>query len=63
MASVHEVIEAFRKVPSNSERGTRFKQLMGRNFQLDPMLSRDMPPSSRGLPQGRSLRWMTGYSR
>ncbi|WP_138846405.1 DEAD/DEAH box helicase [Rhodococcus pyridinivorans] len=39
MASVHEVIEAFRKAPSNSERGTRFEQLMVRYFQLDPMLS------------------------
>ncbi|WP_185714221.1 hypothetical protein [Rhodococcus aetherivorans] len=39
MASVHEVIEAFRKAPSNSERGTRFEQLMIRYFQLDPMLS------------------------
>ncbi|MFD6897087.1 DEAD/DEAH box helicase [Rhodococcus sp. NPDC060086] len=39
MSSVHEVIEAFRKAPSNSERGTRFEQLMVRYFQLDPMLS------------------------
>ncbi|WP_229568658.1 DEAD/DEAH box helicase [Rhodococcus sp. RDE2] len=39
MASVHEVIEAFRKAPSNSERGTKFEQLMVRYFQLDPMLS------------------------
>lgn len=37
--SVHEVIDAFRKAPSNSERGTRFEQLMVRYFQLDPMLS------------------------
>lgn len=29
----------FRKAPSNSERGTRFEQLMVRYFQLDPMLS------------------------
>ena len=39
MASVHEVIEAFRKAPSNSERGTKFEQLMVRYFQLDPMLA------------------------
>ncbi|NGP09431.1 hypothetical protein G6038_28990 [Rhodococcus sp. 14C212] len=26
--SVHEVIDAFRKAPSNSERGTRFEQLI-----------------------------------
>ncbi|WP_342661761.1 hypothetical protein Rruber_05591 (plasmid) [Rhodococcus ruber] len=38
-ASVHEVIEAFRQAPSNSERGTRFERLMVRYFQLDPMLS------------------------
>ena len=39
MGSVHEVIEAFRKAPSNSERGTKFEQLMVRYFELDPMLS------------------------
>ncbi|MFZ2240803.1 MAG: DEAD/DEAH box helicase [Gordonia amarae] len=39
MGSVHEVIEAFRKAPSNSERGTLFEKLMVRYFQLDPMLS------------------------
>ncbi|WP_430332740.1 DEAD/DEAH box helicase [Rhodococcus sp. ACT016] len=37
--SIHEVIEAFRKAPSNSERGTKFEQLMVRYFELDPMLS------------------------
>lgn len=30
MGSVHEVIEAFRDAPSNSERGTKFEQLMVR---------------------------------
>ncbi|ULP48045.1 DEAD/DEAH box helicase [Mycolicibacter virginiensis] len=39
MGSIHEVIEAFRKAPSNSERGTKFEQLMVRYFELDPMLS------------------------
>ncbi|OMC22242.1 DEAD/DEAH box helicase [Mycobacterium colombiense] len=39
MGSVHEVIEAFRKAPSNSERGTKFEELMVRYFELDPMLS------------------------
>lgn len=39
MASVHEAIEAFRAAPSNSERGTKFEQLMVRYFELDPMLS------------------------
>ncbi|WP_445168250.1 DEAD/DEAH box helicase [Mycolicibacterium sp. Dal123E01] len=39
MGSVHEVIEAFRGEPSNSERGTKFEQLMVRYFELDPMLS------------------------
>ncbi|BBY54592.1 DEAD/DEAH box helicase [Mycobacterium koreense] len=39
MGSVHEVVEAFRDAPSNSERGTKFEQLMVRYFQLDPMLS------------------------
>ncbi|MEU8901410.1 DEAD/DEAH box helicase [Nocardia sp. NPDC048505] len=37
--SVHEVIEAFRQVATNSERGTKFEQLMVRYFELDPMLS------------------------
>jgi len=39
MGSVHEVIEAFREAPSNSERGTKFEQLMVRYFKLDPLLS------------------------
>lgn len=39
MASVHEVIEAFRQAPTNVERGTKFEQLMVRYFELDPMLS------------------------
>ena len=41
MGSVHEVIEAFRQAQSNSERGTKFEQLMVRYFQLDPMLSQE----------------------
>ncbi|MBF6446581.1 DEAD/DEAH box helicase [Nocardia elegans] len=39
MGSIHEVIEAFRQAPSNSERGTKFEKLMVRYFQLDPMLA------------------------
>ncbi|ALG86377.1 DEAD/DEAH box helicase [Gordonia phthalatica] len=39
MGSVHEVIEAFRKERSNSERGTKFEELMVRYFELDPLLS------------------------
>lgn len=39
MGSIHEVMEAFRRAPSNSERGTKFEQLMVRYFDLDPMLS------------------------
>jgi len=39
MGSVHEVIEAFREAPSNSERGTKFEHLMVRYFELDPLLS------------------------
>ncbi|MDD7967803.1 DEAD/DEAH box helicase [Actinomycetospora lemnae] len=39
MGSIHEVIDALRQEPSNSERGTKFEQLMVRYFQLDPMLS------------------------
>jgi len=41
VGSVHEVIEAFRQAQSNSERGTKFEQLMVRYFQLDPMLSQE----------------------
>jgi len=37
--SVHQVIEALRELPSNSERGTAFEQLMVRYFELDPVLS------------------------
>jgi predicted helicase len=36
---VHEVIEAFRKAPSNRERGTRFEELMVKYFKLDPLLA------------------------
>ncbi|KXO99398.1 type I restriction enzyme EcoKI subunit R (plasmid) [Tsukamurella tyrosinosolvens] len=39
MGSIHEVMEAFRQAPSNSERGTRFEKLMVRYFELDPLLS------------------------
>jgi predicted helicase len=39
MASINDVIEALRQAPSNSERGTKFEQLMVRYFELDPMLS------------------------
>ncbi len=41
VSSVHEVIEAFRKAPSNSERGTKFEKLMVRYFELDPMLAQE----------------------
>lgn len=36
MGTIHEVIEAFRQAPSNSERGTKFEKLMVRYFELDP---------------------------
>ncbi len=39
MATVHDVIEAFRKAPTNVERGTKFEQLMVRYFELDPLLA------------------------
>lgn len=39
VATVHEVIEAFRQAPSNVERGTKFEQLMVRYFELDPLLA------------------------
>ncbi len=47
MGSIHEVIDAFRHEPSNSERGTKFEQLMVRYFQLDPMLSQHYDQVSR----------------
>jgi predicted helicase len=39
MGSIHEVMEAFREAPSNSERGTKFEKLMVRYFELDPLLA------------------------
>lgn len=39
MGSIHEVMEAFREAPSNSERGTKFEKLMVRYFDLDPLSS------------------------
>lgn len=38
MASVHDVIDAFRDSRSSSEQGTQFEQLMVRWFELDPTL-------------------------
>lgn len=35
--SVHDVIEAFRKAPSNAERGAKFEQLMVSYLKLDPL--------------------------
>ncbi len=39
MASVHDVIDAFRDSRSTSEQGTQFEQLMVRWFELDPTLN------------------------
>ena len=39
MGSMNDVIEAFRKARSNSERGTKFEKLMVRYFELGPILS------------------------
>ena len=39
MSTFHDVIEAFRDEPTNSERGTKFEKLMVRYFELDPMWS------------------------
>lgn len=39
MASVHDVINAFRDSRSTSEQGTQFEQLMVRWFELDPTLN------------------------
>jgi len=36
VGTIHEVIDAFRQAPSNSERGTKFEKLMVRYFELDP---------------------------
>jgi predicted helicase len=49
MGSAHEVIEAFREAPSNSERGTKFEKLMVRNFELDPMLSQQYAAVRRSI--------------
>lgn len=38
MGLIHEVMDAFREAPSNSERGTKFEKLMVRYFDLDPLL-------------------------
>jgi predicted helicase len=48
MGSVHDVIEAFRQAPSNSERGTKFEKLMVRYFELDPMLSQQYDAGGGG---------------
>ena len=53
MGSVHEVIEAFRTAPSNSERGTTFKKLMVRYFELDPTISQQYDAVWRWIPGSR----------
>lgn len=61
MGSIHEVIEAFRKEPSNSERGTKFEQLMVRYFQLDPLLSQQYDEVYRWIDwPGRAGKGDTG---
>ncbi len=37
--SVHEVTEAFRKAPTNRDRGTRFEELMVKYLKLDPLFA------------------------
>lgn len=39
MGSINDVIEAFRRAPTNYDRGALFERLMLRYFQLDPALS------------------------
>ena len=39
MGSINDVIDAFRKAPTNVERGTMFEKLMVRYFELDPTLA------------------------
>lgn len=46
-ASVDDVFEAFREAPSNSERGTKFEDLMVQYFQLDPVLTKQYDQVSR----------------
>lgn len=39
MGSINDVIEAFRRAPTNVDRGTLFEKLMVRFFELDPALA------------------------
>ncbi|OBB57816.1 helicase [Mycobacterium sp. 852013-51886_SCH5428379] len=39
MGSINDVIDAFRRAPTNVDRGTLFEQLMVRFFELDPALN------------------------
>lgn len=39
ISTFHDVIEAFREAPTNSERGTKFEKLMVGYFEFDPMWS------------------------
>ena len=38
--SVHDVFEAFRRAPSNYERGAKFEKLMAQYLLLDPVYGR-----------------------
>jgi predicted helicase len=39
VGSINDVIDAFRRAPTNVDRGTLFEQLMVRFFELDPALN------------------------
>lgn len=61
MGSINDVIEAFRRAPTNVDRGTLFEKLMVRFFELDPALAQQYEQVCRWIDwEGRKGKGDTG---
>ncbi|MCH9728430.1 MAG: DEAD/DEAH box helicase family protein, partial [Actinomycetia bacterium] len=61
MGSINDVIEAFRRAPTNVDRGTLFEKLMVRFFELDPALAQQYEQVCRWVDwEGRKGKGDTG---
>ncbi len=61
LGSINDVIEAFRRAPTNVDRGTLFEKLMVRFFELDPALAQQYEQVCRWVDwEGRKGKGDTG---
>ena len=61
VGSINDVIEAFRRAPTNVDRGTLFEKLMVRFFELDPALAQQYEQVCRWIDwEGRKGKGDTG---